>query len=287
MLAWPIFRMRNWAGLGRASQPSPWPAPLLLISRDLAPEQVSVLSAIRSASEGRAEPLPRVAQRYARAIASPGALDLQELQAPRRDCASIASPSPLHLLLHPPLPLPLPLPLSPMSAASPPRLQSLQHEALAQLLGLDYDLVASRHAAIARAFGEWPSPELLFRYLDDNRDDEEMAPLVRRRAARISAPAPAPTLTLDRAAAAASTRWLLPPPRWVRALFGLSDETPRQMRREAESNVRHLSLVPPEALLRWYSDACPGTSDAKVMPRQGFLGRGEAHPQTGPVIPAP
>ena len=243
-----------------------------------------MLSAIRSASEGRAEPMPRVVQRYARAIASPGALDLRELQAPRRDCTSIASPSPLHLHLRCTSPCTSPCLFPP----SPPHLQALQHEALAQLLGLDYAVVAARHAAIARAFGEWPSPELLFRYLDDNRDDAEMAPLIRRQAARISAPAPAPTLP-PRPSRSRSPHQVAayPPPRWVRALFGLSDETPRQMRREAEANVRHLSLLPPEVLLSWYSDACPGTSDAKVMPREGFLGRGEAHPQTRPVIPAP
>ena len=47
-----------------------------------------------------------------------------------------------------------------------PELQTLQHEALAELLGLELGFVAARHAAIAEAFGEWRSPELLFRYLD-------------------------------------------------------------------------------------------------------------------------
>ena len=61
-----------------------------------------------------------------------------------------------------------------------PELQTLQHEALAELLGLELGFVAARHAAIAEAFGEWRSPELLFRYLDDNRGDAKMAALITR-----------------------------------------------------------------------------------------------------------
>ena len=77
-------------------------------------------------------------------------------------------------------------------------LQTLQYEALAELLDLDYPFVASRHAYIAKAFAEWSHPELLFRYLNDNRNDPQMAPLIKR---------------------------------WLRSIFGLSDETLRQIRR--------------------------------------------------------
>eukprot|EP00966_Prymnesium_polylepis_P305605 7062169-Prymnesium_polylepis.1 len=111
-------------------------------------------------------------------------------------------------------------------------MQTLQYEALAELLDLDYDFVAARYASIARAFGEWESPELLFRYLDDNRDDPRMAALIKR---------------------------------WLRSIFGLSDETLRHLRRESPQNVRHLQAIPKAALLRWYAEACPGTSSMKVL----------------------
>ena len=110
-------------------------------------------------------------------------------------------------------------------------LQSLQHEALAELLDLEVGFVAARHAAIAKAFAEWHRPELLFRYLDDNRADAKAAPLIRR---------------------------------WLRAIFGLSTESLRQIRREAHANVRHLSMLPRGVLLRWYAEACPGTSSMQV-----------------------
>ena len=110
-------------------------------------------------------------------------------------------------------------------------LQSLQHEALAELLDLEVGFVAARHAAIAKAFAEWHRPELLFRYLDDNRADAKAAPLIRR---------------------------------WLRAIFGLSTESLRQIRREAHANVRHLSVLPRGVLLRWYAEACPGTSSMQV-----------------------
>ena len=111
-------------------------------------------------------------------------------------------------------------------------LQTLQYEALAELLDLDYPFVASRHAYIAKAFAEWSHPELLFRYLNDNRNDPQMAPLIKR---------------------------------WLRSIFGLSDETLRQIRRESPQNVNHLKMLPKEVLLRWYSEGCPGTSSMKVL----------------------
>ena len=52
---------------------------------------------------------------------------------------------------------------------------------------------------------EWRNPELLFRYLDANRNDAKMYPLIKR---------------------------------WMRAIFGLSDETLRMIRRESPENVR-------------------------------------------------
>ena len=112
-------------------------------------------------------------------------------------------------------------------------LQALQHEALAELLDLEVGLVAARHAAIAEAFGEWHRPELLFRYLDDNRGDAKNAALITR---------------------------------WLRSIFGLSDESQRQIRREAHANVRHLSALPQGVMLRWYAEACPGTSSMQVRP---------------------
>ena len=51
---------------------------------------------------------------------------------------------------------------------------------------------------------------LLFRYLDDNRHDKRMYDLIR----------------------------------WQRAIFGLSHETLRQIRRESPANVRHLLMIP-------------------------------------------
>ena len=70
------------------------------------------------------------------------------------------------------------------------------------------------------------------RYLDDNREDVQMAALIKR---------------------------------WVRSILGLSDETLRQLRREAAANVRHLKRMPQAALLRWYSEACPGTSSMVTL----------------------
>jgi len=111
-------------------------------------------------------------------------------------------------------------------------LQAMLHEALAELLDLEYTFVAERHVSIATAFAEWPSPELLFRYLDANSADAQMARLVKR---------------------------------WLRSLLGLSDETLREIRREAPPNVRHLQSLPRAAVLRWYSEACPGTSSMRVL----------------------
>ena len=52
--------------------------------------------------------------------------------------------------------------------------------------------------------------------------------------------------------------------RWLRAILGLSRESLRQIRREAHANVRHLSMLPRGVLLRWYAEACPGTSSMQV-----------------------
>ena len=79
---------------------------------------------------------------------------------------------------------------------------------------------------------EWRNPELLFRYLDANRNDAKMYPLIKR---------------------------------WMRAIFGLSDETLRMIRRESAENIRHLVQIPQDVLLRWYSEACPGTSKCKTL----------------------
>jgi len=79
---------------------------------------------------------------------------------------------------------------------------------------------------------EWRNPELLFRYLDDNRHDERMEGLITR---------------------------------WLRSIFGLSHESLRMIRRESPENVRHLLMIPQAVLLRWYSEKCPGTSKCKTL----------------------
>jgi len=53
--------------------------------------------------------------------------------------------------------------------------------------------------------------------------------------------------------------------RWLRATFGLSNETLRQIRRESPENVRHLVQLPQGVLLRWFADECPGTSKCKTL----------------------
>ena len=53
--------------------------------------------------------------------------------------------------------------------------------------------------------------------------------------------------------------------RWLRAIFGLSYETLRMIRRESAANVRHLLMIPQDVLLRWYSEECPGTSKCKTL----------------------
>ena len=40
--------------------------------------------------------------------------------------------------------------------------------------------VASRGETVRKAISEWRNPELLFRYLDANRADEQMRPLIVR-----------------------------------------------------------------------------------------------------------
>lgn len=112
------------------------------------------------------------------------------------------------------------------------RLEQLQWDALGALLDVDPDLVNERAETVRVAMRSWRNPELLFRYLDDNRNDRRMNDLILR---------------------------------WLRAIFGLSDETLRQIRRESPANVRHLLMIPQDILLRWYSEGCPGTSKCKTL----------------------
>ena len=80
------------------------------------------------------------------------------------------------------------------------RLEELEYDALGALLGLDGPAVAARGETVRKAISEWRNPELLFRYLDANRDDEQMRPLIVR---------------------------------WLRSIFGLSEESLRMIRRES------------------------------------------------------
>lgn len=118
------------------------------------------------------------------------------------------------------------------SSLSLDQLESLELDALSELLDLDHEFVHSRASSVRAAMAEWRSPELLFRYLNDNRQDERMAALIKR---------------------------------WLRATFGLSDETLRTIRRESPENVRHLVQIPQGVLLRWFADECPGTSKCKTL----------------------
>ena len=111
-------------------------------------------------------------------------------------------------------------------------LEHLWQEAMGSLLMLDASFVEQRKETVRRAMQEWRNPELLFRYLDDNRDDPRMEALITR---------------------------------WLRSIFGLSGETLREIRRESPENVRHLTVLPQETLLRWYSPLCPGTSMCKTL----------------------
>ena len=111
-------------------------------------------------------------------------------------------------------------------------LEHLEFDALGTLLGLDGDFVRSRGDTVRRALSEWRNPELLFRYLEDNQDDKRMYELITR---------------------------------WLRSIFGLSEETLRMIRRESPANVRHLLMIPQDILLRWYSETCPGTSMCKTL----------------------
>jgi len=112
------------------------------------------------------------------------------------------------------------------------RLELLEFDALGALLGLDSTFVMEHGETVRKALREWRNPELLFRYLDDNRHDNRMYKLITR---------------------------------WLRSIFGLSDETLRMIRRESPANVRHLLMIPQDILLRWYSDECPGTSKCKTL----------------------
>jgi len=112
------------------------------------------------------------------------------------------------------------------------RLEELEFEALAGLLEVEGELVKANAPTVRAALSEWRNPELLFRYLDDNRSDPRMEALIKR---------------------------------WLRAIFGLSGETLRMIRRESGANVRHLLMIPQDVLLRWYSGECPGTSKCKTL----------------------
>ena len=112
------------------------------------------------------------------------------------------------------------------------RIEELELESIASLLDVDTELVIEREETVRAAMSEWRNPELLFRYLDANRNDAKMYPLIKR---------------------------------WMRAIFGLSDETLRMIRRESAENIRHLVQIPQDVLLRWYSEACPGTSKCKTL----------------------
>uniref|UniRef100_A0A7S4EV14 Uncharacterized protein n=2 Tax=Chrysotila carterae TaxID=13221 RepID=A0A7S4EV14_CHRCT len=112
------------------------------------------------------------------------------------------------------------------------RLEEMEFEALGALLDLDMEAVAKNADHVRNTIAEWRNPELLFRYLDDNRQDPRMEALIIR---------------------------------WLRSIFGLSNETLRMIRRESPQNVRHLLQVPQDVLLRWYSDECPGTSRCRTL----------------------
>ena len=112
------------------------------------------------------------------------------------------------------------------------RLEALEYDALGALLGLDGPAVAARGETVRKAISEWRNPELLFRFLDANRADEQMRPLIVR---------------------------------WLRSIFGLSEESLRMIRRESAENIRHLLAIPQDVLLRWYAQECPGSSKCKSL----------------------
>ena len=78
------------------------------------------------------------------------------------------------------------------------QLEQLEFDALGALLDVDGEMVRERGATVRRALSEWRNPELLFRYLDDNRHDERMYQLITRWLRAIfvrrclSAPPPSP-----------------------------------------------------------------------------------------------
>ena len=115
-------------------------------------------------------------------------------------------------------------------------------------LGVNGSYVQAHAATVRTALAEWRNPELLFRYLDDNRDDPRLYGLIVR---------------------------------WLRAIFGLSDETLRMIRRESPENVRHLLMIPQEVLLRWYAADCPGTSRCKTL---FMLGEDALVPAPAPLV---
>ena len=51
----------------------------------------------------------------------------------------------------------------------------------------------------------------------------------------------------------------------MRAIFGRATRIFPEIRRESAENIRHLVQIPQDVLLRWYSEACPGTSKCKTL----------------------
>ena len=118
-----------------------------------------------------------------------------------------------------------------MAFISGRRLERLEFDALGALLGVDGDFVLARANIVRKAMSEWRNPELLFRYLDDNRHDARMYELITR---------------------------------WLRSIFGLSNESLRMIRRESGANVRHLLMIPQEVgLMKLETPPC---SRARLPP---------------------
>ena len=109
---------------------------------------------------------------------------------------------------------------------------ALLDAAIAETLDVETETVASCRTTVDDALAEWRRPELLFRYLETHSTCARMGPITRR---------------------------------WLRALLGLSNETLRQIRREAPANVRHLRRLPERTVLRWFAEGCPGTSRPTVL----------------------
>jgi len=104
--------------------------------------------------------------------------------------------------------------------------------ALAVLLESPVESLEKRREEVHTAMLEWRNPELLFRYYQDNLADPEMAPIVNR---------------------------------WMRAIFGTSAETLRDIRRRDPANLRHLNSIDQAVLARWYDKECPGTASMRTL----------------------